>query len=166
MKSSLCHYARRKLERIFTMNRLITLGVICVIIISGCQRANFTELTRSDKRVRYFKHFAAHELPIRPVYEINIQEAHEMMRAGYSYEKALYDETGKLISLSEILDGDVRRKVKYFYGSNELLTKFELTSPSNSDGGKLVEYFDELGKFVEMKRFDKAGNLIDEKELN
>ena len=148
------------------MNRLIALGIICVIMLSGCQRPNFTELTRSDKSVRYFQRFTGYERPVRPCLEVSEEGAREIMSAGYSYEKALYDETGKLISLSEILNGKVRRKVKYFYDSNNLIVKCEVTWPSSPNRGWHAEYYDRSGKQVNIQWFDKDGNPIDEKEIN
>lgn len=151
--------------RILEMSRLIgSISVVCMMVNLGCNGANFTEKTRCDpnKSVRYFKTFAAYDLPIRPVEEMSVAEVNEIS-ARYSYDRALYDETGKLVGLHEIFDNKIKREIKYFYDANDMVVKCEIRRPCDADYGISEEYYDESGDLTKIKRFDSRGVLVEER---
>jgi hypothetical protein len=123
-------------------------------------------MTRSEPNsVRYFERTAEYDLPIRPFSEISAVDA-KKMGTHYSYEKALYDSTGRLVTLNEIFNDRIIRRVNYFYNPNDMIIKCEISYPSRTGTiSKVAEqYFNKSGKLTitKVKKNNKQGCLIEE----
>lgn len=143
------------------MNKIILLCIAYIALLPGCKKPNFTELTRSDKRVRYFTSFISYKLPIRPIGEISFSEVSKANNR-YSFYEASYDQTGKLVMLNKHYNDKVLMQVKYFYNPNDCIVKCELTHPFDPNSELIEQYFNESGKFIKARVFDNKGRLIEE----
>jgi len=102
-----------------------------------------------DKKMRtggpyYFESFEAKQqadFPIRPVRLISKEKASQLKAYGVAY----YDNKGRIIVYSKMLEGKIDWSSKYFYNLEGYLEKEEYLKP---EGITVYRYYDKKGNFL------------------
>lgn len=89
----------------------------------------------------YYESWEGYGVPFKPRGSLRFDEAKKLV----SYYEAYYDATGKIVSFTKYLNGQIEWADKYFYSSTGLLEKREMRKA----GGEFsVQYFSENGQLI------------------
>lgn len=126
--------------------KCIVIMIISIFIIAGCTHA---EEPKMKTGVPYYFQWVAMKMktdfPIRPVEQISKDDAQKMR----AYYVAYYDNKGRIISCSKILDGKIDWITKYYYNTIGYLDKEEYTGP---DGALIITYYDKLHNVIKKEK--------------